>query len=483
MTADDPQHRPRSHHGHGKHGHNHGHAARRVPSNATGGSTSGGDLPEIGYPRGHIGHLSEDEEKAFAEFKAYIAEQGVYKPGPPPSHDDPTLLRFLRARRWVVLDAYKQFKETEDWREANQLDVLYDSIDLDAYEQSRRLYPQWTGRRDRRGIPLYLFEIRHLDSKTIANYEKTAEATYSRAHTDGKTPPKLLRLFALYENLTRFAQPLCTELTDRDHSNVPITLSTNIVDVSQVSLKQFWNLKGHMQAASQLATAHYPETLDRIFIIGAPFFFSTVWGWIKRWFDPITVSKIFILAHHEVLPTLRTFIDVRNIPKQYGGELDFSWGEMPNLDPNIVEAVSWENGHTAFPKGPVYWRPLDDDTLECVAVGSVEQKERMERVGTIRKTYRGPFAKVPEDEEVVEAAEQKKEQEDEPKPAVTTGVETSVTDAKTEAKPAAEQTAAVNGEPTITEVQGVQNLSIQDDNEKKEQKEAETVAPAQAPVA
>lgn len=47
--------------------------------------------------------------------------------------------RFLRARRWVVLDAYKQFKETEDWREANQLDVLYDSIDLDAYEQSRRL--------------------------------------------------------------------------------------------------------------------------------------------------------------------------------------------------------------------------------------------------------------------------------------------------------------------------------------------------------
>ena len=44
----------------------------------------------------------------------------------------------------------------------------------------------------------------------------------------------------------------------------PITLSNNIVDVSGVSLRQFWNLKSHMQSASQLATAHYPETLDRM---------------------------------------------------------------------------------------------------------------------------------------------------------------------------------------------------------------------------
>lgn len=59
---------------------------------------------------------------------------------------------------------------------------------------------------------------------------------------------------------------MCSQLQDRDHARTPITLSTNLVDVSGVSLKQFWNLKGHMQLASQLATAHYPETLDRIFV-------------------------------------------------------------------------------------------------------------------------------------------------------------------------------------------------------------------------
>ncbi|KAL8403589.1 hypothetical protein RB594_008737 [Gaeumannomyces avenae] len=356
------------------------------------GSTAGAAQasPDIGYPNGHLGYLNESETKALDEFKALITEKSEYSPGPPPSHDDQTLLRFLRARRWVPQDAFTQFKETEDWRAATRLDLLYDTIDLDAYEQSRVLYPQWTGRRDRRGIPLYHFEIKHLDSKTIANYEKTADDTYSKAHADGQTPPKLLRLFALYENLTRFVQPLCTEMPDRPHAPAtPITLSTNIVDVSGVSLRQFWNLKAHMQAASTLATAHYPETLDRIFVIGAPFFFSTVWGWIKRWFDPNTVSKIFILTPAEVLPVLSSFIDPKDIPKQYGGELEFGWCDAPNLDPAIRAAASWEPGYDNFPKGPVYWKALDEDRLECVAVGSVKQQQRRARVCTFPRSFRG----------------------------------------------------------------------------------------------
>ena len=75
-------------------------------------------------------------------------------------------------------------------------------------------------------------------------------------------PPGLLRLFALYENLTRFVMPFCSQLQDREFPGTPNTMTTNIVDISGVGLKQFWNLKAHMQAASQLATAHYPETLD-----------------------------------------------------------------------------------------------------------------------------------------------------------------------------------------------------------------------------
>lgn len=184
--------------------------------------------------------------------------------------------------------------------------------------------------------------------------------------------------------------PFSTQLTaDREYSDVPITLSTNIVDISNVGLKQFWNLKGHMQAASQLATAHYPETLDRIFIIGAPIFFSTVWAWVKRWFDPITVSKIFVLSAAEVRPTLEAFIEPRNIPKKYGGELDFSFGSLSIPDPNWDGILRWEGDFKEFPTGPLLWEddPNDPERLLCIRFGSTDGKANREVVCSIPKNF------------------------------------------------------------------------------------------------
>ena len=50
--------------------------------------------------------------------------------------------RFLRARKWVVQDAYQQFSDTEAFRKANQIEVLYDTIDIDKYEETRKLVCQ-----------------------------------------------------------------------------------------------------------------------------------------------------------------------------------------------------------------------------------------------------------------------------------------------------------------------------------------------------
>lgn len=219
----------------------------------------------------------------------------------------------------------------------------------------------------------------------MSAYEKNAKETKSSAQSDGKTPAKLLRLFSLYENLTRFVMPLSTVLTDRDCPATPITQSNNIVDISNVGLKQFWNLRSHMQDASTLATAHYPETLDRIFVIGAPSFFPTVWGWIKRWFDPITTSKIFILSQEEMKSTLESFIDPANIPKKYGGELDFNWEDFPKYDKALDDVIAWKNGYTDFPEGPMYWHDRGD-SIELEAVGSVNGKARSEIVCSVRKT-------------------------------------------------------------------------------------------------
>lgn len=113
---------------------------------------------------------------------------------------------------------------------------------------------------------MYVFEVGHLDSKTVSAYEKSIAKRSTVAHDGNKVPTKMLRLLALYENLTQSVLPLCSMIKDRPYSETPVSQSNNIVDISNVGLKQFWNLKGHMQDASQLATAHYPETLDRIFV-------------------------------------------------------------------------------------------------------------------------------------------------------------------------------------------------------------------------
>ncbi|KAJ4348254.1 uncharacterized protein N0V89_009626 [Didymosphaeria variabile] len=347
------------------------------------------------YPSGHFAHLSDNQQAQLNEFKRISQEQGYYTPASADgttqaSHDDETLLRFLRARRFVPTEAFKQFKDTEDWRKEHGINDLFFNIDVDEFEATRRLYPQWLGRRDKRGIPVYLFEVAPLNSKNISSYEKELKNAKT---TSPKVATKNLRLFALYESLTRFVLPLCSNV-QRSHPETPISQSNNIVDISGVGLKQFWNLKGHMQDASTLATAHYPETLDRIFIIGAPAFFPTVWGWVKRWFDPITVSKIFILSPANVLPTLIQYIDIDNIPKKYGGNLDFEWGQMPNLEPGIDAAIKWENpnvqnGKNTLPIGPIAWETGENGELIAVAVGQENAQPRHRTVFTIPRPING----------------------------------------------------------------------------------------------
>jgi hypothetical protein len=210
-------------------------------------------------------------------------------------------------------------------------------------------------------------------------------------------------------------------MVPRSHPETPISQSNNIVDISGVGLKQFWNLKNHMQDASVLATAHYPETLDRIFvcwtvthgkeeeitdsrqIVGAPGFFPTVWGWVKRWFDPITVSKIFILSPANVYSTLLQYVDHDNIPKKYGGGLDFEWGSMPNIEPAIDEVLKWENpdtqnGKNTFPIGPIRWEEGPDGAMQAWGVGSENGQPRRRLVFTIPKPVgwkTGPYPNTP----------------------------------------------------------------------------------------
>lgn len=160
---------------------------------------------------------------------------------------------------------------------------------------------------------------------------------------------------------------------------------------------------------------------------------------------------------------LESFIDPANIPTQYGGTLDFAWGQMPNLDPVIREHVTWAEGFSGFPAGPIYWQPLageEETMLECIAVGSVDGKERRGRVCTIRRVYKGEDVGLEKEEQATEEAAPKQEAPAaEEKPAETTA----------EASPTVTNDIAEDQAPAVSNgvlgVEGLQNLSLQDQGE------------------
>ena len=66
---------------------------------------------------------------------------------------------------------------------------------------------------------------------------------------------------------------------------------------------------------------------------------------MQPWFDEGTRRKIYILGK-DPGATLRTLIEPQDLPKAYGGELDWKFEDEPALDAPAKEAIG------EMPKGP-----------------------------------------------------------------------------------------------------------------------------------
>jgi len=161
-------------------------------------------------------------------------------------------------------------------------------------------------------------------------------------------PPKINSV-VLYEFMLRFVCPLCT-LLPRSMAPTPVSAVTTIIDLSNTSFRQIWSLRTHLQEASVLANANYPETLGPTIVINAPPFFSTVWGWIKGWFDEGTRTKIHVFGKN-YSSQLAEIIDPSQLPKKYGGVLDWEFMDVPLLDDEMRKYLD------EMPRGPLLFDP------------------------------------------------------------------------------------------------------------------------------
>ncbi len=81
---------------------------------------------------------------------------------------------------------------------------------------------------------------------------------------------------------------------------------------------------------------------------------------------------------------MKELIDVANIPKRFGGELDHEHGSDIVLDPAISEILTWMPAADAtLPLGPMKWIKGRDGSRIAVAVGNKGGQARHDKIAIL----------------------------------------------------------------------------------------------------
>jgi hypothetical protein len=163
----------------------------------------------------------------------------------------------------------------------------------------------------------------------------------------------------LTELLQQFIFELCSRIPSAS-SPTPICCVTTIIDLDGISFGQIWSLRSHLQQSMTLSSAHYPETLSTIAIVNAPSFFTSIWSLVSKYFDEGTRRKVHVLGA-EPGPILQEIIRAGDLPRIYGGELEWTFEDEPILDSEVQEVA----GVKDLPPGSLIW-----EDKKIVPVGS-----------------------------------------------------------------------------------------------------------------
>ncbi|EFY94616.1 CRAL/TRIO domain protein [Metarhizium robertsii] len=296
--------------------------------------------------------------------------------------DEHTLLRFLRGKSFDVDRAYEQLKEALAIRQSAGVIATYDTIDLSDFEEKRKLYPHWSGRRDKSGKPICIFDSRHLDDVVIQRYNE--DRSVSRG--DAAVSSAMEQAIVFHDYLTRFVFPVCSAMCDRKQPGTAISSAVYIADVSGMTLKQAWNLRMYIQDFGVLLSTCFPEVIDRIYAVNAPSYFGAIWSFVRKLIDPRTASKVEILYPGQVPAALAAIADADDLPTQYGGRREVEYGAPPVMDEAMLQSLTSSSLGLAgqWPQGPIKLRSNGDGQVALIAVGAEGGDRRRDLIGLIR---------------------------------------------------------------------------------------------------
>lgn len=170
----------------------------------------------------------------------------------------------------------------------------------------------------------------------------------------------LSNLAVEYERLADPRLPACS----RKAGKLLETCCT-VMDLKGVTLTKIPSVYSYVRQASVVSQNYYPERLGKLYLINAPWGFSTVWSVMKGWLDPVTVSKINILGSGYQSELLKQ-VPAESLPKEFGGTCACEGG-CENSDAGPWHEAEWAK--------PPKWELKKDDTTIQNNGSSIEKPE------------------------------------------------------------------------------------------------------------
>lgn len=180
-----------------------------------------------------------------------------------------------------------------------------------------------------------------------------------------------------YEKMADPRLPACSR-----KAGYLLETSCTITDLKGVGIAKATSVYGYLGQISAISQNYYPERLGKLYVINAPWGFSTVFSVVKRFLDPVTVNKIHILGSGYEKELLAQ-IPAENLPKEFGGSCDCEGGcalsdAGPWQDPQWAKPPKWAKKEGEEAKVEAKEEKKEDATAGAapvsVADGSFEAK-------------------------------------------------------------------------------------------------------------
>ncbi|KAI5790735.1 phosphatidylinositol transfer protein [Peziza echinospora] len=250
---------------------------------------------------GHPGHTTPEHDAAVVQFRAELESEGFTE-----RLDTHTLLRFLRARKFDIPLAKAMYLECEKWRKEFGVDKLVKEFVYVEKPKVFEYYPQYYHKTDKDGRPVYIEQLGKID--LTAMYKIT-------------TADRMLQnLVVEYEKLTDPRLPACSR-----KAGVLLETCCTVMDLKGVGITSINSVYSYVKSASAISQNYYPERLGKLYLINAPWGFSSAFKIVKAFLDPVTVEKIHILGSGYTAELLSQ-IPKENLPKAFGGSCDCEGG-------------------------------------------------------------------------------------------------------------------------------------------------------------